>query len=399
MVISRDNQQVAIDENAGVKLLNLANGEEVDLDADFPSSCGCDFSNDNSLLAWTTRLPSHRIDVLDLNTKRFAAHLQAHPGEIKSLAFSPDGQVLASGSEDAVVRFWDAQTGSLLQALTGHTEPVRVVSFTPDGKQLASASEDETLKIWDVATGDLLHTMETKWPLTSVAFSPDGKKMVGTHNTLVGLWDVANWTLLRQFTTTESHTSGFDGYCCGSPAYSARFDAQGQRIVSGHEDGTIKVWDPNPPGTLPLPGSELVRVVKTSKQNDDWALSPNEQFLVANPGTAAPTIWNWSKGELLRSLGKKAEYVRRVVFSPDSQFVATSDSSGEIFLWDVSTGKLVREFDGGQSGDDALAFSPDGSRLASGGDNQNIVVWDVKTGKRLWHLLPIRERNRPIHGP
>ena len=321
--------------------------------------------------------------------------MQAHPGEIRSLAFSPDGQVLASGSEDAVVRFWDAQTGSLLQELSGHTAPVRVVAFTPDGKQLASASEDETLKIWDVVTGKLLHTMETEWPLTSVAFSPDGKRMVAARNTLVGLWDVSNWTLLMQFTTTEGHRSGNITFCCGSTANSARFDARGQRIISGHVDGTIKVWNPNPPGPLPLPGSELDRVVKTGEQNDNWALSPNEEFLVATSGTAAPTIWNWSKGALLRSLGKKAEYVHQVVFTPDSQFVATSDISGEIFLWNVSTGKLVREFDGGQSGDDALAFSPDGSRLASGGDNQNIVMWDVKTGKRLWHLLPIREHYRP----
>lgn len=395
VVISRDNQRVAISETGQVKLVNLANGEEVNVDADFFSDCGCDFSNDHSLLAWATRLPDHRINVLDLNTKRFVAHLHGHPGEIRSLTFSPDGRVLVSGSEDAVVRFWDAQTGSLLKALTGHSEPVRVVTFTPDGKRLASASEDETLKIWDVATGKLLHTMETKWPLTSVAFSPDGKRMVATHNTLVGLWDVSDWTLLIQYTTTEERRSGDMIICCGSTANSARFDARGQRIISGHVDGTIKVWNPNPPGPLPLPGSELDRVVKTADRNDNWALSPNEEFLVATPGAAAPTIWNWSRGELLRSLGKKAEYVHQVVFSPDSQLVATSNIGGEIFLWNVSTGKLVREFDGGYSSDDALAFSPDGSRLASGGDNQNILMWDVKTGKRLWHLLPIRERYRP----
>ena len=396
VVVSRDNQRTAIGERSGVKLLNPTTGAETKIDVLLSSSCGCDFSKDNALLAFTTRLPNNRVEVLDLNTNSIVALLQAHPGTIKSLAFSPNGQLLASGSEDAVVRIWDAQTGSLLQAFSGHEQPVRAVAFTPDGKQLASAGEDETLKIWDVATGKLIHSMETEWSLTSVAFSPDGKRMVGTHTRMVALWDVPSWTLLTQFTTTESHTDGRWTICCGSTAYSARFDAVGKRIISGHVDGSIKVWDPDPPGPLPPPGSELVREVKTHERSDNWALSPNEQFLVAIPGTKAPTIWDWSNGKLLRSLGKEASYVHRVVFSPDSQLVVTSDIGGDILLWSVESGKLLREFAGGPSGDDALDFSPDGRRLASGGDNQNIVMWDVATGKRLWSLLPIRESTKNL---
>lgn len=398
VVLSRDKQMLAIGDSGSTKLLNLSNGTEVTIDSDLPIRCGCDFTRDNSLLAFEDYFDSETVKIVDVKTKQIVTRLEAHPGKIKALAFTPNGRILASGSEDRVVRLWDAQTGSLVRALAGHTKGVEVVAFTPDGKLLVSASNDQTMRIWDVDTGRLLRsiqvTTEGIYGLSSIAFSPDGQRMVSTLGATIGLWNVGDWSLLRTFTTTESHTSGDMTYCCGSAAEAARFDARGQLIISAHADGTIKVWNPKPARPLPLPGDEIVRVLQTSERNESFAFSPDEKLLVANSGSEPPKMWDWSSGKPLRSLGEEATYVHSIIFSPDSRLIATSDIGGQIILWSAASGKSLREFDGGYSSTDALAFSPDGTRLASGGDNQNIIMWDVKTGARLWHILPVRERYR-----
>jgi WD40 repeat protein len=399
IVLSRDKQFMAVGDSGVFKLLNLATGAEVTIDSGLPITCGCDFSKDNSLLALQDYFDGETVKVINLDGKQTVTRLEAHPGKVKALAFSADGRLLASGSEDRIVRVWDAQTGSLLQSLAGHTGRVGVVVFTPDGKLLVSASDDQTLKAWDVGTGTLVRSIQVTTEgingLSSIAFSPDGKRMVTTLGAAVGLWDVSDWRLVETFTTTESHTSGEMTMCCGSTALTARFDATGKMIISAHEDGTIKVWDPQQRSLIPSPQGNLIRTLSTNERNESFALSPDETVLVANGGSDAPKLWQWASGKPLRSLGDEASYVHNVAFSPDSRIIATSDIGGTILLWNVSSGKLLREFDGGYSSDDALAFGPDGTRLASGGDNQNIIMWDVKSGKRLWHILPIRERHRP----
>ena len=399
VVLSRDNQLLAIGDSGSSKLLNMSNGTEVTIESDLPITCGCDFTRDNTLLAIEDYFDSETVKIVDVGTKQMVMRLEAHPGKIKALAFTPDGRILASGGEDRIVRLWDVQTGSLVHALAGHTKRVGVVAFTPNGKLLVSASDDQTMKIWDVATGTLVRsiqvTTEGIYGLSSIAFSPDGQRMVSTLAAKVDLWNVSDWSRLGSFTTSESHTYGDMTYCCGSTAEAALFDARGQLIISAHEDGTIKVWNPKPTQILPLPGGELIRVLKTSERNESFAFSPDEKLLVANGGTEPPRMWDWSSGKPLRSLGEEATYVHSVIFSPDGRLIATSDIGGQIVLWSASSGKSVRKFDGGYSSDDALAFSPDGTRLASGGENQNIIMWEVKTGARLWHILPVREIYRP----
>jgi WD40 repeat protein len=104
--------------------------------------------------------------------------LEGHSGWIISVAFSPDGKQVVSGSSDETVRLWDVVTGAALQTLEGHSGQVTSVAFSPDGKQVASGSYDETVRLWDAVTGAALQTLEGhSGSVTSVAFSSDGKQM------------------------------------------------------------------------------------------------------------------------------------------------------------------------------------------------------------------------------
>jgi WD40 repeat protein len=147
-------------------------------------------SNDRTLRLWNAATGAH------LRT------LEGHTDSINSVTFSPDGQQLASASNDRTVRLWDAATGAHLRTLEGHTGWVNSVTFSPDGQQLASTSDDRTLRLWDAATGICLQALEGR--MKSIAFSPDGSNLV----TDCGVLSV------RQ-TPQSNHAPKWIGYCIG----------------------------------------------------------------------------------------------------------------------------------------------------------------------------------------
>ncbi|MCJ1280582.1 hypothetical protein MMC21_008411, partial [Puttea exsequens] len=101
--------------------------------------------------------------------------LQGHTGSVETIAFSPDGKRLASGSLDGTIKLWDAASGQLQQTLQGHTGSVRTIAFSPDGKQLASGSDDETIKLWDAESGNYLQTIQIDISINSLSFHKDSR--------------------------------------------------------------------------------------------------------------------------------------------------------------------------------------------------------------------------------
>jgi WD40 repeat protein len=304
--------------------------------------------------------------------------LSGHRHYVFSVAFSPDGKLLASGSWDGTIKLWDTATGRELRTLSGYTGYVRSVAFSPDGKILASGSDDNTIKLWDVATWTELRTLSGHTGgVGSVAFSPDGRILAsGSYDKTIKLWDVATGTELR---TLSGHTSGVE---------SVAFSPDGKVLASGTcgkwepyyyggylcDQGEIKLWDVAK-GTEIRTLSGHTRTSFSAKVNS-VAFSPDGKILASGSDDDTIKLWDVATGREIRTLSGHTWYVESVAFSPDGRILASGSWDETVKLWDVATGKELRTLSGHTWPVSSVAFSPDGKILASGSFT-TIKLWDV----------------------
>jgi tricorn protease-like protein len=210
------------------------------------------------------------------------AHL---PDSFRSIAWSPDGRWLASGSDDRTVRVWAAETGKLRRTLEGHTDWVRSVAWSPDGRWLASGLNDGTVRVWAAETDELRRTLEghTDW-VRSVAWSPDGR-----------------W------------------------------------LASGSDDRTVRVW-----------AAETGKLRRTLEGHTDWvrgvAWSPDGRWLASGSGDRTVRVWAAETGKLLQTLEGHTDWVRSVAWSPDGRWLASGSGDRTVRVWAAETGAELKVY-------------------------------------------------------
>ncbi|MBE9245208.1 serine/threonine protein kinase [Microcystis aeruginosa LEGE 00239] len=285
--------------------------------------------------------------------------LTGHSGQVYSLAYSPDGRYLASGSKDRTIKIWEVATGKGLRTLTGHSGVVLSVAYSPDGRYLASGSKDRTIKIWEVATGKGLRTLTGhSGVVLSVAYSPDGRYLAsGSQDKTIKIWEVAT----GKVRTLTGHYMTF---------WSVAYSPDGRYLASGSSDKTIKIWEV-------ATGKELRTLTGHSHAVLSVAYSPDGRYLASGIGDGAIKIWEVATGKELPTLTGHSREVMSVVYSPDGRYLASGSQDKTIKIWEVATGKQLRTLTGHSWGVLSVAYSPDGRYLASGSGDNTIKIWRV----------------------
>ena len=288
------------------------------------------------------------------------AILERHRNLVYSVVFSPDGTLLASGSEDHTIKLWDVANRRNIATLKGHTRLVSAVSFSPsDGTLLASGSEDHTIKLWDVANRRNIATLKghRSW-VSSVSFSPDGTLLAsGSRDNTIKLWDVAS---RQNIATLKGHTKNI---------HSVVFSPDGTLLASGSRDNTVRLWD--------VAGR---RNIATLKGHRNWvrsvSFSPDRAILASGSEDNTVRLWDVASRRNFAILKGHRSWIRSVSFSPDGAILASGSEDGTIRLWDVAGRRNIATF-GNASDVWSVSFSLDEITLASGLRDGTIALWDV----------------------
>jgi len=290
---------------------------------------------------------------------------------VTSLAFSPDGSLLAVGGYQ-IVELLDPRDSSNLGHLAGHTNQVRSVAFSPDGKIIASAGGNPAqfgeIKIWSVKDRRELRTIRGhRDNVFAVAFSPDGSKLASaSYDRLIKIWDPHTG---NELATLKDHTDA---------VFAIAFSPDGKRLASASADRTVKIWDV-------ASGNRLFTLGDALDGLQTLAFHPNGKQLAAAGNDRVIRIWELSEleGRQIRSLIAHEDAIHQVIYSSDGRLLASTGADKRIKIWDAATLTETTNIEIQPDWVFALAFSPDGKRLVAGRYDGSIAFYDVATGKRL----------------
>lgn len=285
------------------------------------------------------------------------ATLTGHIDVVRSVAFSRDGKILASGSYDGTAKLWDTATGRELANLRGGG-PVHRVAFAPDGRMLAASDGSGAIRCWDVPTGGPRTPFRA--PLAGksfVTFSGDGRLLASGFNNDVKLYETATG---NELATLRGHTDQVNP--------NSEFSPDGSLLATGSYDHTIRLWDVT---------RRQVRFVLQGHSDcvPGVAFSPDGKTLASASWDQTVRLWDVASGRELAVLRGHTGKVDSVAFAPGGQFLASGGWDRTVRFWDAKTGSRLTTLLGHGDIVCRIAFSPDGTTLATGSNDKTLKLW------------------------
>jgi WD40 repeat protein len=286
----------------------------------------------------------------------------------RSVAFAPDGQTALVGHthDQSEVELWEAPRASATDFTARHDQAITTLAVSPDSQLLLTGSDDQTARLWNASTGTF---RGPAWrhprPVTSVAFSPDGRlALTGSADGTAQLWDVA---------TGQAHGPRWQH--TGRVAQ-VTFSRDGRLAVTAAWDGTVRFWDV----ATGRPHSPLLREKNAVAA---LAIRPDGRLVLTGSNEHGPLLWEVAGGQSRRLGPDSWAQVGYVAFSPDGRWCLAGSLDGTTRLWDTTTGVADGPVLRHGSAVRSACFSPDGTRVLTTSNDRTAVLWDPATGQSL----------------
>jgi WD40 repeat protein len=307
--------------------------------------------------------PTSPLEAADSSIRTFTGH----SGEINSVAFSADGRIALSGSDDGTAKLWEIATGKEIRTYGPPSSGSSLVevAFMPDGHAVITADLFSKLNVWDLATGKLMRTLAVGMPggrgaLWSFALSPDGRTALvglgivdpGDEYRVLRLWDVGTTKLVRTF----------------------RQESGAVRSVSFSSDGRLALVGGNPFQLCEVATGKALRTFL--EPADSVAFSP-DGLTAFSARDNTIKLWEVTTGKEIRPFSGHSARVTSVVFSPDGRTALSASVDKTLKLWEVATGKELRTLRGHSGAVYSVRFSRDGFNALSGSKDKTLKLWDM----------------------
>ncbi|MDJ0716543.1 MAG: NB-ARC domain-containing protein [Prochloraceae cyanobacterium] len=327
----------------------------------FTTTVGVAFSPDGQMLA--TGNWNYLVYLWDVATGNQLLICSGHGDKIWSVAFHPQGHLLASASEDRTVKLWDCQTGECIRTLTGHSGCVRSVDFVSSGEFLFSGSADGTIRQWDVNTGKCVRVLEKHAAgVWSIAISQDGSLLAsGGDDLKIELWSTATGDCLK---TLEGNVDWIRALA---------FEREGNILASGSVDRKILLWDLNT--------GQCIRTLEGHTHIiNGLAFISQQNLLASSSSDQTIRLWNWETGKCTKTLLGHTNTVLSLATNPQGTLLASGGSDQTARLWSLSRGSCIRTFQGKINWISSVVFSSDGTQVVSGSQDGAVKIWSVSSG-------------------